>query len=48
MVGAGIIYHFAQRLSLIAQPTFSYSIPPSGVNTRAYQLSLNLQLMLKL
>jgi outer membrane protein W len=48
MVGAGVIYHFAQRLSLIAQPTFSYAIPRSGLDIHAYQLGLNVQLMLKL
>lgn len=48
IVGAGVIYHFAQRLSLVAQPTFSYAIPPSGINIHAYQLSLNVQLMVKL
>lgn len=48
MIGAGAVYHFAPHLSLIAQPTFSYSIPPSGYNSHAYQLSLNMQLMLKL
>ncbi|WP_170916625.1 outer membrane beta-barrel protein [Dyadobacter psychrophilus] len=47
-VGAGVIYHFAKHLSLIAQPTFSYAIPPSAINTKAYQLGLNVQLMLKL
>lgn len=47
-VAAGVIYHFAQRLSLIAQPTFSYAIPPSRIDTKAYQLGLNVQLMLKL
>ncbi|MCF0065306.1 PorT family protein [Dyadobacter chenwenxiniae] len=47
-VGAGVIYHFAQRLSLIAQPTFTYAIPPSNMDTKAYQVGLNLQLMVKL
>lgn len=46
-LGAGIIYHFAPHLSLIAQPTFSYTLPPSGYNSHAYQLSLNFQLMFK-
>ncbi|MCF0041354.1 transporter [Dyadobacter fanqingshengii] len=45
IVGAGVIYRFAPRLSIIAQPTFSYAIPPSGINTKAYQLALNVQLM---
>ena len=48
LIGAGVIYHFAERLSLVAQPTFTYAIPPSNVNIQAYQLSLNVQLMLKL
>lgn len=48
MVGAGVIYNFAQHLSVIAQPTFSYSIPPSGVDSHAYRGSLNFQLMYKL
>jgi hypothetical protein len=48
MVGAGVIYHFAQRLSFIAQPTFSYAIPPSGVDIHAYQWGLNMQLLFKL
>ena len=48
VIGAGIIYHFAQRLSFIAQPTFSYAIPPSGINRHAYLLGLNVQLMFKL
>ncbi|MEO6284303.1 MAG: outer membrane beta-barrel protein [Dyadobacter sp.] len=48
MVGAGVIYHFAQRLSLITQPTFSYAIPPSRLDINAYQLGLHVQLMLKL
>jgi hypothetical protein len=47
-VGAGVIYHFAQRLSLIAQPTFSYAIPPSGFDMKAYQMGLHVQLMFKL
>lgn len=47
-VGAGVIYHFATHLSLIAQPTFSYQIPPSHINSRAYQLGFNVQLMFKL
>jgi hypothetical protein len=48
MVGAGVIYHFAQRLSLIAQPTFSYDIPRYGLDIHAYQLGLNMQLLVKL
>ena len=48
LVGAGIIYHFAPHFSLIAQPTFSYAIPPSGFNSHAYQLGLHLQLMFSL
>jgi len=48
LIGAGVIYHFAPHLSLIAQPTFSYAIPPSGVNSHAYQLGLNVQLVVKL
>ncbi|MCE6992503.1 outer membrane beta-barrel protein [Dyadobacter sp. CY323] len=48
LVGAGVIYHFARRLSLIAQPTFSYAIPPSDIKSRSYQLSFNAQLMFKL
>jgi opacity protein-like surface antigen len=48
MVGAGIIYHFAEHLSLIAQPTFSYAIPPSDIKSRAYQFSMNVQLMIRL
>lgn len=48
MIGAGVIYHFARHLSLIAQPTFSYAIPPSGYNSHAYQIGLNVQLMFKL
>ncbi|WP_026631350.1 outer membrane beta-barrel protein [Dyadobacter alkalitolerans] len=48
LIGAGVIYHFAERLSLVAQPTFTYAIPPSNINIHAYQLSLNVQLMLKL
>jgi len=47
-VAAGVIYHFARRLSLIAQPTFSYAIPPSAIDAKAYQLGLNVQLMLQL
>ena len=48
LIGAGVIYHFAERISLVAQPTFTYAIPPSNINIHAYQLSLNMQLMLKL
>ncbi|MCE7067140.1 PorT family protein [Dyadobacter sp. CY326] len=48
LIGAGGIYHFGDRLLLIAQPTFTYAIPPSNVNTHTYQLGLNAQLMLKL
>jgi hypothetical protein len=46
-VGAGVIYHFAERLALVAQPTFTYAIPPSGIDIRAYQLGLNVQVMYK-
>lgn len=48
LLGAGVIYHFAERLSLIAQPTFSYALPRSNVNMQAYQLSMNVQLMFNL
>lgn len=48
LIGAGVIYHFAEHLSLVVQPVFSYAIPPSNINTRAYQLILNAQLMLRL
>lgn len=47
-VGAGVIYNFAQRMSLIAQPTFTYAIPPSNINSKVYQIGLNLQFMVKL
>ena len=47
-VGAGVIYHFAPQIALIVQPTFGYAIAPSGVDSHAYQLGLNMQLMLKL
>jgi len=47
-IGAGVIYNFAQRLSLIAQPTFTYDIPRHNLNIHAYQLGFNMQLMLKL
>lgn len=47
-VGAGVIYHFASHFSLIAQPTFGYAIPPSGIDSHAYQLGFNMQLMFKL
>lgn len=45
MVRAGVVYQFSPHLSLIAQPTFSYAIPPSHIKMRAYQLGLNVQLM---
>jgi outer membrane protein W len=48
VVGAGVIYNFAQRISLVAQPTFTFEIPPSNIDTKAYQVGLNLQLMVKL
>ena len=48
MIGAGVIYHFAQRLSLIAQPTYSYAIPRFGLDIHSYQWGLNVQLMVKL
>lgn len=48
IIGAGVIYHFAQRLSLIAQPTFSYEIPRYKLDIHAYQLGLQVQLMVKL
>jgi hypothetical protein len=47
-VGAGVIYHFAPHFSLIGQPTFGYAIPPSGVDSRAYQMGFNMRLMFKL
>jgi opacity protein-like surface antigen len=48
LVGAGVIYHFASRLSLIAQPTFSYTIPATDMQASTYQLAMHVQLMLKL
>ncbi|MDQ6477080.1 outer membrane beta-barrel protein [Dyadobacter sp. LHD-138] len=48
MVGAGVVYQFSPHLSLIAQPTFSYAIPPSGIHMRAYRLGFNAQLMFTL
>lgn len=47
-VGAGVIYHFAPHFSLIGQPTFGYEIPHSGIDSHAYQLGFNMQLMFKL
>ncbi|WP_188584465.1 outer membrane beta-barrel protein [Dyadobacter sediminis] len=46
--GAGVIYHFAPHFSLIGQPTFGYAIPPSGIDSHAYQIGFNMQLMLRL
>lgn len=48
MVGAGAIYNFAPHLSVIAQPTFSYGITSSGIDSHAYRLSFNVQLIYKL
>lgn len=48
MVGAGVIYNFAKHLSVIAQPTFDYAFPSSGLDSHAYRLSFNVQLMYKL
>ena len=47
-VGAGAIYHFAPHFFLIGQPTFGYTIPPCGIDSHAYQLAFNMQLMFKL
>lgn len=43
--GAGILYNFSKHLSVVAQPTFSYIIPPVGFNSKTYQLLLHFQLM---
>lgn len=45
IVGAGIIYDFAAHWSLIAQPTFSYTIPESGTNYKSYHAGFNAQIM---
>lgn len=47
-VGAGMIYNFDSRLSLVAQPTFTYFIPPADIHMREYQIGLQLQAMLRL
>ncbi|MCF0056053.1 outer membrane beta-barrel protein [Dyadobacter sp. CY356] len=44
-VGAGVIYNFSKHFTVIAQPTFSYVIPPVGFNSRTYQLLFHVQLM---
>ncbi|TLV00412.1 outer membrane beta-barrel protein [Dyadobacter luticola] len=44
-IGVGAIYHAAPHLALIAQPTFSYAIPPSGIDSHVYQVGLNVQVM---
>lgn len=45
IVGAGIVYDFAAHWSLIAQPTFSYTIPESGTNYKSYRAGFNAQIM---
>jgi hypothetical protein len=47
-VGAGMIYNFDSRFSLVAQPTFTYFIPPADINIRSYQMGLQMQVMLRL
>jgi hypothetical protein len=47
MVGAGVIYHFAEHLSLIAQPIFSYTATGMETGSQAYRVCLNAQIMYK-
>ncbi|WP_159476325.1 outer membrane beta-barrel protein [Dyadobacter sp. 3J3] len=47
-VGAGVIYDFTKHLSVIAQPTISYTIPRSGIDSHTYQFLFHIQLLYKL
>jgi hypothetical protein len=44
-VAAGAIYHFAPKLSLVAQPNLTWFFPPANIKSRSYRLGLQMQLM---